>query len=145
MKISKVGSSKQAASAKRKKAAAKSGEFADRVRSTVGAGGPESAQAVEGTAAVAGVDAILAVQEVSDSTEGRSRGLLRQYGDDLLNRLDELKLAILTGAIAKDDLAELAQKLRQKRQQSDDPKLNEIIDEIELRVEVEIAKLTRDL
>ncbi len=145
MKISKVGSSKQAASTKRKKAAAKSGEFAERVRSTIGTGGPESAQSVEGTAAVAGVDAILAVQEVSDSTEGRSRGLLRQYGDDLLNRLDELKLAILTGAIAKDDLAELAQKLRQKRQQSDDPKLNEIIDEIELRAEVEIAKLTRDL
>jgi hypothetical protein len=38
----------------------------------------------------------------------------------------------------------LAQRLRQKRQQSDDPKLNAIIDEIELRAEVEIAKLTRD-
>ncbi|MAF94951.1 MAG: hypothetical protein CMM60_04265 [Rhodospirillaceae bacterium] len=38
----------------------------------------------------------------------------------------------------------LARKLRQKRQDSDDPRLNEIIDEIELRAEVEVAKPTRD-
>ena len=68
-----------------------------------------------------------------------------QYGDDLLNRLDDLRLAILDGVLSKDKLTELAHNLRQKRQNSDDPKLNEIIDEIELRVEVEVAKLTRDL
>jgi len=37
----------------------------------------------------------------------------------------------------------LAQSMRQQRRQSDDPQLNQIIDEIELRAEVEIAKLTR--
>ena len=68
-----------------------------------------------------------------------------QYGDDLLNRLDDLRLAILDGVLSKDKLTELAHNLRQKRQNSDDPKLNEIINEIELRVEVEVAKLTRDL
>ena len=68
-----------------------------------------------------------------------------QYGDDLLNRLDDLRLAILDGVLSKDKLTELAHNLRQKRQNSDDPKLNEIINEIELRAEVEIAKLTRDL
>ena len=35
------------------------------------------------------------------------------------------------------------QAIRQRRQRSDDPQLNEIMDEIELRAEVEIAKLTR--
>ncbi|HIM25535.1 MAG TPA: hypothetical protein EYM29_08005 [Rhodospirillales bacterium] len=68
-----------------------------------------------------------------------------QYGDDLLNRLDDLRLAILDGVLSKDKLTELAHNLRQKRQNSDDPKLNEIINEIELRAEVEVAKLTRDL
>ena len=68
-----------------------------------------------------------------------------QYGDDLLNRLDDLRLAILDGVLSKDKLTELVHNLRQKRQNSDDPKLNEIINEIELRAEVEVAKLTRDL
>ena len=68
-----------------------------------------------------------------------------QYGDDLLNRFDDLRLAILDGVLSKDKLTELAHNLRQKRQNSDDPKLNEIINEIELRAEVEVAKLTRDL
>ena len=68
-----------------------------------------------------------------------------QYGDDLLNRLDDLRLAILDGVLSKDKLTEIAHNLRQKRQNSDDPKLNEIIDEIEIRAEVEVAKLTRDL
>jgi len=143
MRISKVGSSKQAAATK-KKSMVKAGEFAERVRGTAGAGAVDSPQAVEGTAPVGGVESILAVQEVPDATDGRSRGLLKQYGDDLLDRLDEFRLAILTGTISKDRLTELAQKLRQKRQDSDDPRLNEIIDEIELRAEVEVAKLTRD-
>ncbi|MBT4220432.1 MAG: hypothetical protein HOL37_09535 [Rhodospirillaceae bacterium] len=33
--------------------------------------------------------------------------------------------------------------MRAQRRQTEDSKLNEIIDEIELRAEVEIAKLTR--
>jgi hypothetical protein len=70
---------------------------------------------------------------------------LFQYGDDLLNRLDDLRLAILDGVLSKDKPTELAHNLRQKRQNSDDHKLNEIINEIELRAEVEVAKLTRDL
>ena len=47
------------------------------------------------------------------------------------------------GRFSKEKLADLAQRLRQKRQQSTDPKLNEIIHEIELRAEVEIAKYSR--
>jgi len=70
---------------------------------------------------------------------------LFQYGDDLLNRLDDLRLAILDGVLSKDKLTELAHNLRQKSQNSDDPKLNEIINEIELRAEVEVEKLTRNL
>jgi len=145
MKISKTGSAKQTASAKKKKSTAKAGEFADQVRGTAAAGGTESVHGVEAPSAVGAVDSIIAVQEVPTSTDGRSKGLMLQYGEDILGRLDELRLAILGGVLSKDKLTELAQTLRQKRQLSDDAKLNEIIDEIELRAEVEVAKLTRDL
>lgn len=145
MKISKVGSTEKAGSVKKKKPTAKGGEFAEQVRGVAGAGETEAAQALDNASPAGPVEALFAVQEVPDATDGRSRKVLRQFGDELLDRLDDFRLAILAGVISKEKLAELAQKLRQKRQQSDDPRLNEIIDEIELRCEVEVAKLTRDL
>ncbi len=144
MKISRVGSTKDAASVKKKKSVAADGAFAESLRGAVGAGEVDAAHAAEPAVKVGTVDSVFAVQEVPDAADGRSRGLLRQHGEDLLARLDELRLAILSGAVPKDRLAQLAQRMRQKRQQCDDPRLNEIIDEIELRAEVEVAKLTRD-
>jgi len=144
MKISKVGSPKDAAGVKKKKAVAQGGAFAESLRDVVGADAADGPHAAEPTGKVGAVDSILALQEVPDAVDRRSRGLLRQHGEELLSRLDELRVAILAGAVPKDRLTQLAQRLRQKRQQSDDPKLNEIIDEIELRAEVEVAKLTRD-
>ena len=143
MKISKAGPSKQTASAKKKKSTARAGEFASQVRSVVSAGDVEGAHAAEGTAPVGAMESILAAQEVPDALDGPSKGILARYGDQLLDHLDELRLEILSGAISKDKLAQLAQMLRQKRQTCDDARLNAIIDEIELRVEVEVAKLTR--
>ncbi len=144
MKISKVGSPKDAAGVKKKKAVAQNGAFAESLRDVVGADAASGPHAAEPTGKVGAVDSILALQEVPDAIDRRSRGLVRQHGEELLNRLDELRVAILAGAVPKDRLTQLAQRLRQKRQQSDDPRLNEIIDEIELRAEVEVAKLTRD-
>jgi hypothetical protein len=69
--------------------------------------------------------------------------MARAHAEDVLDRLEALRAWILVGAMPKDKLVELAQRLRAQRQRSDDPRLNEIIDEIELRAEVEIAKLTR--
>ena len=74
----------------------------------------------------------------------RSRAIYRDYGKDLLERLDQLRLGILAGVFSKDRLAELAHKLRERQKETDDPKLNEIVKEIELRAEVELAKLTRN-
>lgn len=144
MKISKAGPSKQAASTKKKKSSAKAGEFAEQVRGVVSAGDVEGAQAADGTAPVGAIESILAAQEVPDATDGRSKGILVRYGDELLDHLEKIRLEILGGALSKEKLATLAQLLRQKRQTCDDPRLNEIIDEIELRVEVEVAKWTRD-
>jgi len=145
MKISKVGSAKKSGTAKKTKSTAKSGEFADQVRGVAAAGSVEGPHGVEGAISVGAVDSILSVQEVPNATDGRSKGILLQYGNDLLSHLDGLRMAILDGVLSKDKLTELAHNLRQKRQNSDDPRLNEIIDEIELRAEVEVAKLTRGL
>ena len=140
MKVSGVGSGK-GADRTRKKERTSSGGFADELRDVAGAHGAVSS--VDGIAPTAGVSGILAVQEVADATTGEARKKARRYGDDLLDRLDEIRAGLLTGAIPKDDLLTLAQKVRAGRAKIDDPKLSAVLDEIELRCEVEIAKLTR--
>ena len=96
-----------------------------------------------GAGALGGVDGLLSVQAAQTATDHRSRGLLMSYGDDLLERLDQIRLAMLQGTMSKERLQDLARILREKRADSDDPRLNDLIGEIELRAEVEIAKLTR--
>lgn len=141
MKVSGVGGAKGVSSGKKaKKSPASGAEFADQLREAAGVS--ESTGPVD-TAAVAGVDNILAVQATGDATEERQRKLARQYGEDLLDRLDRIRRDLLAGAIPKENLANLAQQMRAQRKRTDDPKLNGILEEIELRAEVEIAKLTR--
>lgn len=143
MKVSDVNSAKTVTVARRKKKSDGHGaEFAEHLKDA--AEPSEGGQALE-TSSLRALDTLLAVQEVPDATEERSRGLARQHGQDLLDHLDQLRHDLLIGAVPKDRLAELARRVRARRRMSDDPRLNEIIDEIELRAEVEIAKLTREI
>jgi hypothetical protein len=141
MKVSKVKSGKSASSVSRKKVeTGHGGEFAEHLKASVSSSG---ASASTEAASINSVDSILAVQETDDPSQRRAKRLGIQYGGDLLDHLEELRRDLLLGTADIDKLGSIAQKIRSHRRQSDDVKLNEIIDEIELRAEVEIAKLTR--
>jgi hypothetical protein len=100
-----------------------------------------TAGGVSGSAPIGVLDAMLAAQEVPDATEGRRRA--RRRGEDILDRLEEIRLGLLLGTVSQARLQQLAQALRSARGQVDDPRLDEILDEIELRAAVELAKLAR--
>ena len=141
MKISKTGGAKETRSTSKKGLVSDSGEaFSESLKS---AQGGTALASIVGSGMVGNVDALFSVQEAPDAMVSRSRKQAITYGEDLLRRLDELKLGVLNGSMPKEKLTDLAQYLRQKRQSSDDLLLNEIISEIELRAEVEIAKLSR--
>jgi len=97
------------------------------------------------TAPVASVASILSIQEVDAESPADARARMVHYGTDILDRLDEIRDQILAGAVSKNRLENLAQTLRQRRDKVDDPQLIALIDEIELRAEVELAKLTRTI
>ncbi|MBT6096672.1 MAG: flagellar assembly protein FliX [Rhodospirillaceae bacterium] len=141
MKVSSTGGPKRSDGVKKSgKSASGDSSFADSLKEAGGSGEVTPA----GVSGVAGVDGILAAQGVSDPTDDRrQRQKLMTYGDDLLDRLDDLRMGILLGRFSKDKLTELAQRLRQKREMCEDPQLNDLLAEIELRAEVEIAKYTR--
>lgn len=98
-----------------------------------------TAAAVGSSSPLAAVDALLALQEVPNATDGRSRGLKR--AEALLAGLDEIRQGLLIGVIPKDRLQGLVHAVRDKREATDDPRLNAVLDEIELRAAVELAKL----
>jgi hypothetical protein len=71
----------------------------------------------------------------------RAGGRSKRRAEDILDRLEELRLGLLAGTIPRDRLESLEQIVREHRDQVADPRLGEILDEIELRARVELAKL----
>ncbi len=99
------------------------------------------ASTVSGGAALGPVDALLTLQEVSEDPGGRYRG--RRRGEALLDQLDELRLGLLVGSLPLATVERLAAVAEAKRGQVDDPQLARVLDEIEIRAAVELAKLGR--
>lgn len=100
-----------------------------------------AAQPATSAPSVSALGGLLALQEVPDATqEGRRRSVAR--GDALLDGLDELRIGLLTGHVSRDKLTDMARLVRQARPMVDDLRLTELLDEIELRAAVELAKLT---
>ena len=106
---------------------------------TAGASSPTGATAAAaGLSGVAGVSALMALQGVEDATERRRRALRR--GGGLLDRLEELKLALLSGEAGEGTLERLGRSLREERPIDADPDLNSLLAQIDLRAAVELAK-----
>ena len=103
----------------------------------------EKNKEVQATAALTSADAIFAAQSVSDEEERQIRKKLIKKGSTLLDNLEEIRDGLLRGEISKDRLIEISRLVKQKDVSSADEKLQEIMQEIELRVEVELAKLMR--
>ena len=97
------------------------------------------ASALTGAGPLAAVDTILALQGIEDSTSERQRGV--QHADELLKLLDEIRDGLLAGGISRLTLTRLALATSKRRETFADPKLQTILDEIELRARVELAKL----
>ncbi|MDY0882831.1 flagellar assembly protein FliX [Dongia soli] len=89
--------------------------------------------------------ALLTVQETDETLGRRARSRAKQRGESILDQLEEIRLGLLLGVIPMAKLEGLAQLVRAKREQFQDPELQSILDEIELRAAVELAKLSRSV
>lgn len=100
--------------------------------------GASAARATSAPSAVADVSVLMALQGVEDVTERRRRAIRR--GGGLLDRLEELKLALLQGEAGEAALERLTRTLREERPVDADAGLNSLLDQIDLRAAVELAK-----
>lgn len=90
--------------------------------------------------ATASLDAVLALQGVEDATQAPRRAVRR--GRSLLDTLDELRADLLAGRVDSEKLDRLAGLLSEGRE-AGHKELDALLDDIELRVRVELAKLGR--
>lgn len=104
---------------------------------------PDAAPASDSRSALApkaatNIDALLAMQGIEDPTERRRRSV--QRGRGALDVLDDLKLGLLSGSFNASTVARLRMAAADLKSSSGDPGLDAVLSEIELRVEVELAK-----
>lgn len=100
----------------------------------------EAAPAASAPAAgrLGGLDALLALQDVGGPLERRRRALTR--GGRVLDDLDRVQMAILDSGDPREALGSLARTSAEARERGDDAGLDGVLDAIDLRAAVELAK-----
>lgn len=90
---------------------------------------------------IGGIEALMALQGLEDATERRKRAVRK--GKGALDALDGLKASILSGTLDQGMLNRLRAISGELKESTGDHGLDEVLAEIDLRVQVEIAKLSR--
>ena len=90
------------------------------------------------SAPLTAIDSLIALQEVPDSLAGRTKAAKR--GRDMLDLLEDIRDGLLLGGISRGTLNRLLSLVNVKREEFADPGLSAVLDDIELRARVELAK-----
>ncbi|MBX3488416.1 MAG: flagellar assembly protein FliX [Parvibaculum sp.] len=107
-----------------------------------GAGATRGAAGLSGPASLGAVDALLALQETGGADDAlhapRRKAVAR--AEEMLDILDDIKLALLMGQVPKSKLSRLLSVVERQLGGIADPGLRDLLDQIELRARVELAK-----
>lgn len=137
--VGNVNKSKEVSSSKTKKSS-NSGNFASYLNNT----SSSANHAVGGPSSISVADAIFSTQMIGSDEERQIKKHLIKRSSDMLDKLEEIRDGLILGHISKDKLIEISRFVKERHFNTEDDQLKSIIEEIELRVEVELAKLTRN-
>lgn len=139
--VDKVGYTKPVVNAKALRKAAKTGAtgFADALGAAQAALGADGAEALAAAAGVNATNPLLGFQEVGAEDYEKKKAV--KQGKTTLEALSQLRDALLMGTLPVSTIKRLEQVVQSERSATNDPTLNGILDEIELRAAVEMAKL----
>lgn len=127
------GPSKTGKSGKTDKSGASFGDFIAKETPSSGA--------TQGAQSIAHVDALLAVQGAEDPTAGAAKKRMRKRAMVILDELEKLRMAMLSGNMTVGHMIDIADVVASHREKIMDPALTDIMDEIDLRAQVELAKM----
>jgi hypothetical protein len=137
MKIEGPGQAQGAGKAKKSDKASRAGNI---FGAFVASETPEPA-ATKATQSIAMVDSLLAVQGAEDPTARAAKKRARQRAETVLNELERLRIAMLGGALTIGHMVDIADVVASHREKINDPALTALMDEIDLRAQVELAKM----
>ena len=100
-----------------------------------------NAPAAAGTQSINHVDALLALQGAQDPAQGRAKQQMRKRANIILDELDQIRNSMLNGTLTIGQMIDIADVVASHREKIMDVKLTAIMDEIDLRAQVELAKL----
>jgi len=105
-----------------------------------GASGTDGASSLSPAMALG---ALLTAQEAGDATSEEAKARARKRADEIFDCLEKIQMGLLVGGIKAGDLKDLAEVIAEHKMQDLDPDLAWIMDEIDLRAQVELAKFDR--
>jgi hypothetical protein len=94
------------------------------------------------TSAINNTSPLLFLQEVNDEEYNKKTAV--KQGFDTIQYLDNIRNGLLLGSLSKDTILQLDAILKNFSKNFTDPNLTQILEEIELRAKVEIAKWERN-
>lgn len=104
-------------------------------------GNTEEAAAASGLGALSGIGALLSLQELDSQGEGNAKAY--KHAEDILEQLSDLRMGLLAGLIPPEKLQNLASLVKASRQDDLDPRLQDILNDIEVRALVELEKFNK--
>lgn len=138
MKIEGPDKTRETAATKKKGKAGKSdGSFGGLLET----GGSAEAAPAAAPSSLAMVDVLLAVQGTDDPAQRAARKRMVSRADDVLALLDNIRMSLLTGQLTVGQVIEIADIVASHREKVMDPQLTALLDEIDLRAQIEIAKM----
>ncbi len=140
MRIDGTGAANKSGSAKKASGAKKSGDVSFSSYLSEASSASE-AENTEQASQVSAMSSLLMLQEVDEREAGRKQAVKK--GDKVLQYLDEIRHSLLLGRLPREVVSDLHKSVDDWRERTDDPNLNAILDDIELRAAVELAKIEK--
>ena len=108
-------------------------------------GGAKESSGASPSQSIAGIDALSSVQAAEDPTERAAKKRMRARADGILDELERMRMALLSGSMTVGHVIDIADVVAAHREKIMDPRMTAILDEIDLRAQVEIAKMRMSL
>ena len=137
----KVGDTKGPGSSSKSKKTSSASEGGDVDFAQYVQGGASETAGASATQNIAQLDALLAVQETEDPTQREAKKKAKVRANTILEKLDQIRLRMLGGDLTVGHMIDVADVVASHRDKIDDPALTAIMDEIDLRAQVELAKM----
>ncbi|MAB14628.1 flagellar assembly protein FliX [Parvibaculum sp.] len=137
----KIGQTKSTSGTQGKRSAGSAASGAGSSFSIGETGQARASAGLSAPASIGAVDALLALQgaEAADDALGAPRRAMER-AEDMLDILDQVKIDLLSGKMPVNRLTRLLGVVGRKRGHVADPNLQDVLDQIELRARVELAK-----